>query len=171
MIILENKKLHDLIVMKDEFVDEGRANEKVIEGVEKKIAECEKKEKEITGAVKPPEDLEEKGNALLKELEAKAKELEKIANEIEQAKLNAIPDDLKSEHKVFMKEREILERKRNKIALKVQKIKDKCVPIIKKEVKPLLNDYDDIETAKTKDGKVVIETFNYLAEFYKTHKK
>jgi hypothetical protein len=71
-----------------------------------------------------------------------------------------------------MTEREKLERERNKIALKVQKIKDKIIPLIRKEVKPLLKDpFDDIETAQIKEDKVVVDTFNHIEEFKKKFKQ
>ncbi len=79
---------------------------------------------------------------------------------------------MKNDHLEVLKQKEKLERERNKVALKVQKIKDKVVPIIQKEVRPLLKDeYDDIETAKLKDGKIVIETFNHIEDFKKKFRK
>ncbi len=166
MITIENKRLHDLIVDKDLHVTQGRGISKEIENLEIKIKRIENKEKKITGSVVPPKELTDKGDELLKVLNKIDKELTEIAEGIEKAKLDAIPKEMKDEHMDLLKLRENLERDRNKVALKVQKIKDKCIPIIQKEVKPLLNDkYDDIETAKTKDGKVLITTFNHLEEF------
>jgi hypothetical protein len=79
---------------------------------------------------------------------------------------------MKDEHMQLFKDKEKLERDRNKIALKVQKIKDKVIPIIQKEVKPLLlQEYDDIETAKVKDGVVVINTFNHLEDWKAAFKR
>ena len=98
------------------------------------------------------------------------KRLEELGNLIEQQKLDAIPKDIKTAHQALMKEREELERERNKIALKVQKIKDRVVPLIQKEVKPLLKEYEDIDTAKTKDGKVTINTFNHLNDWIRAFK-
>lgn len=165
MITFENKKVHDYIVEKDKLVEIGRGISRQIEAIEKKIGIFEEKEKVITGKIIPSEELTTKGDALVRQITALHTELTKIADSINKSKLDAIPEDMATEHKALMKEREKLERERNKVALKVQKIKDRVVPIIQKEVKPLLGEYDDIETAKTKNGKVVIDTFNHLVDF------
>jgi len=170
MITLDNKKLHDLITLKDQVVGEGRAMSREIEEIERKILKFEKKEQVITAKVVPPKELTDKGEEIVKEVTKLNVELTKLANQINESKLAAIPEDMKTEHLALMKKREELERQRNKIALKVQKIKDKIIPLVQKEVKPLLNPYDDIETARTKDGKVVIETFNHIEEFKKKFK-
>lgn len=170
MITLENKRIHDFIVDKDALVNEGRKTSQKLEQVEKEILAFEAKEKEITSKVEVTE-LKEKGDALNDELTKKFEELQRIIDEIEKVKLSAVPADMKEAHTAKMKERETLERDRNRIYLKVQKIKDKVVPLIQKHVKPLLEEYDDIETAKTKDGKVIIETFNHLVDFKKKFNK
>jgi len=167
MITIEGKKLHDLIVLKDSIVAEGRAKSKEIDGINIKIKRLENKEKRITSKVKPPKELTDKGDAIVKQVTKLNVELTKIANAINESKLEAIPKEMKDEHMQLMKDREVLERDRNKLALKVQKIKDKVVPVIQKKVKPLLEKYDDIETARAKDGKVEISTFNHLEEFKK----
>jgi hypothetical protein len=64
-----------------------------------------------------------------------------------------------------MKKREELERDRNKIALKIQKFKDKLIPMLKKEIKPHLKEFEDTQTVELKDGKVVVETFDYLEDY------
>lgn len=171
MIEIENKKLFDWITLKDALVDEGRAMTLLIEKEEQKVKKCEEKEKTITGSIPPDTKLKEEGDALIKVFNATLRRIEKIGQEIEQKKMDAIPKELLNEHKAALKENERLERERNKIALKVQKVKDRIIPLVQKEVKPLLNDYDDIDTAQTKNGKVVITTFNHLQDFYKKHKK
>lgn len=168
LITLDNKRVHDYIVQKDLLVTEGRRISQDIETLEVKIKRFEDKEKVITGKVTPPKELTDKGDALTVEINKLGEELTKIADEITRSKLAAIPKEMKDGHMALLKEKEVKERDRNKIALKVQKIKDKLVPIVQKEVKPMLLDkYDDIETAKTKNGKVVISTFNHLEDFKK----
>jgi predicted nucleic acid-binding Zn-ribbon protein len=170
MITLENKKIHDLIVEKDRLVEEGRAASRALEDLQKKITGYENKERAITSKVKV-KDLEERGNVLNDECQKKFEELQKIIEQIEKKRLEAIPKDIKDEHMALLKEREKMERDLNKIALKVQKVKDRVVPLIQKEVTPLLKEYDDIETAKTKDGKVLIATFNHVDDFKSKFKK
>lgn len=167
MIEINSKRLHDLICDKDALVSTGRQISRNIEDIERKIKVFEEKEKAITGKVIPPKELTDKGDALVKQITGLNIELTKIADSINKSKMDAIPKDMLEDHKALLKDKEKLERERNKVALKVQKIKDKVVPIVQREVKPMLEDYDDIETAKVKDGKVVISTFNHLEDFKK----
>jgi len=170
-LIIENKKLYDLIVEKDILVDSGRKISRDIDTVDMKVKRIEEKEKRITGKVVPPKMLTDLGDELVKQVIAINVRLTKIANQINDSKLEAIPEDMKNEHMQLLKDKEVLERDRNKVALKVQKIKDRVIPIIQKHVKPFLAEYDDIETAKAKDGKVVISTFNHLADFKSKFKR
>ncbi len=172
MIKLENKRLYKYIVDKDELVSEGRKISQQIELIEVKIKQFEAQEMKITAKVIPPKELTDRGDALAKQMEEMGNELNKIAHQINTSKLDAVPKDIKDAHMELLKKKEGLERERNKVALKVQKIKDKVVPIIQKEVKPLLKDeFDDIETAKPKDGYIAIETFNRLEDWKKQFRK
>jgi septation ring formation regulator EzrA len=171
-ITVDNKKVYDLITAKDALVQEGRKISVEIEKLEMKCKRFEEKEKRITGKVVPPVALTDEGNKIAKELEKMAARLDEIVKQINTFKLAGVPQQMKDDHMKTLKDKEALERERNKVALKIQKIKDKVVPIIQKEVKPLLTDpYDDIETAKLKDGMVVIETFNHVEDFKKKFRK
>ena len=161
---ITNNKLVKLLKDKDELVKVGRNTSKQIEKLDAKIKICEDKERGITEKVEPKE-LGDKTDKLQAEIQAKIKQFEKLAKEIMETKLKAIPASLEKEHKDLLAEKEKLERERNKIALKVQKIKDKAVPIIKKEVAPLLKEYEDIESAEVKGDAVVIKVFSHLEEF------
>lgn len=165
MIKIQNRKLHDLIVSKDDLVTEGRKITGQMEDLEKKVRSCEDKEKKITAKIEPDAELKTEGDALVEVFNNALKRLEEIGKAIEQKKIDAIPKELIAEHKGYLKQIESLERDRNKIALKVQKIKDRIIPLIQKDVKPMLEQYDDIETAKAKDGVVIIETFNHLEDW------
>lgn len=171
MITINNKKLHDHIVAKDLLVTEGRKISQQIEEIEIKIKRFEDKEKKITAKVELPKTLTDRGDEVTKQIMKLSDELDAIGKEINDTKLAAIPKEMKADHLKLLADKEVLERDRNKVALKVQKIKDKVVPIIQKEVKPLLGEYDDIETAKTKDGQVVINAFNYLDDFKKKFRR
>ncbi len=180
MITLENKKVHDLITEKDKEVEIGRSLSREIEKLDIKIKRFEDKERKITAKVIPPKELTDKGDAVAKQIGELSDELDRIAKQINDSKLEAIPKDMKDDHMKLLKEREVLERERNKVALKVQKIKDKIVPIIQKEVKPLIQQkhlveidvgkYDDIGTAKAKDGKIIIDKFNWLDDWMKKYR-
>lgn len=165
MIKLTNKRVHDYIVQKDELVTQGRAISKKIDDIERKTKRLEDQEKRITAKVIPPKEITDRGDALVKEVQALDKELGELVQKINDSKLAAVPSTMRDEHLALLKEKEQLERDRNKIALKVQKVKDRLIPIIQKEVKPLLGDYDDIETAKAVNGEVHIATFNHLEDW------
>lgn len=165
MIEIQNPKLYDFLVKKEVLVNDGRKISREIELMEIKIRRLEEKEKKITMKVRPPKDKEERGNQIVKEIERLDKEMSKLLKEIDDARLAAVPKEMKDEHLQLLKDKEVKERERNKIALKIQKIKDRVIPVIQKHVKPLLGEYEDIETAQIKDGKVVINTFNYLEEW------
>lgn len=169
-MIIDNKKIFDYLSQKEELITEGRKISKQIEDVERHIAEIDRKERKITSKVEPKE-LIDRGNEIKEQVNKLIKELDKIGVQIQDTKLAAIPEDVKKKHYALRAEKEAFERERNKIALKVQKVKDKVVPLIKKEVKPLLNEYEDIETAEIKGGKVTIKVFSHLDEFKKRFKK
>lgn len=165
MITLENKKLHDLIVTKDSIVEDAREISRKIEMIEIKVKRFEEKEKKITSKVTPPKELTDRGDEVAAQIARLSDELDMIAKQINDSKLEAVPKEMKDEHLQLLKDKEGLERDRNKIALKVQKYKDKMIPILKKEIKPLLKPYEDTETVKAKDGKVLVTVFNYLDDF------
>lgn len=171
MIELTNKKLHDLVVLKDELVWNGRAISQTIEDKEKKVKAFEEKEKKITAKIVPPKELTDKGDSIALQIGKLSDELDAIAKQINDSKLEAVPKEMKEEHMQLLKEIEGHERDRNKIALKVQKLKDKMIPILKKEVQPLLGEYEDTETVKAKDGKVLVTVFSYLEDFKKRFKR
>lgn len=179
MIEIESKKIAELITAKDDLVTEGRKITGQMEDLEKKVHKCEDKEKAITAKEKPDETLKAEGDALVEVFNNTLKRLEEVGQAIEKKKMDAIPKELIDEHKGYLKEIEKLERDRNKIALKVQKIKDRVIPLIQKEVVPKfvkrevtvdMSKFDDIETAKVKDGKVVIHTFNHLDDWKRKFK-
>lgn len=168
-ITIENKKLYDLIEMKDGLVKIGRKISSELETLEFKIKKYQDKEKVITAKTEP-KDLMTRGEIIRLELDRAMKEFEKIAEEIQKTKLEAVPKNIKDEHFALMKKREEMERERNKIALKIQKIKDKLVPILKKEITPFLQEYEDTESVELKEGKILVKTFNYLENWKKAFK-
>lgn len=170
MLKIKNAKLVKYLTDKEDLVKQGRSVSKEIEKIELKIQEIDKLEREITSKVHP-EELLIKGEELKKKIEAEIEELKKIGKEIEDIKIKAIPEDMVKKHYALRDEKEKLETDRNKIALKIQKIKDRVIPIIQKEVKPHLQEFDDIETAIVKNNEVWVTTYNRLEEFKKSFKK
>ena len=65
---------------------------------------------------------------------------------------------------------EKIEKERAKIGMQIQKRKDKIIPLVEKEVKPKLGEYEDIETVTiNKSGEVEVKVFNHLEEFKKAY--
>lgn len=161
---IENKKIFGYLKDKDTLVKEGRKISQTIDDIQSEIMKLEADEREITGKVEPKELIEE-GTKLQVEINASINKLEKLAKKIEQEKLDAIPADIKKKHLALIDKKQEKERERNKVALKVQKIKDRVVPMIKKEVTPHLEQYEDIETAVVKGQKVEIQIFSHLEQW------
>lgn len=170
MIILDNPKLVQMLKDKEIIVNEGRKISIELDFVQKDISDFEAKERKITLKVNPRAKIEA-GNKLKFDINKKLKELEKLGKEIEKEKLAAIPKDIKDKHIALLKKKADLENQRNKLALKVQKIKDRLIPIVQRDVKPQLKEYEDIETAKVVDDKVEITTFSYLEDWKKNFNK
>ena len=159
-----NKKLHALLQEKDELVKQGRKLSAKVDITNLKIQKNEEKQRKYTNECEPKE-LIEKGNALAVVIEQNLTELENLQKEIHKLKIEAIPPAIAKEFEDLKVELDGYENARNKIALKVQKIKDRAVPIIQKEVKPYLEEFDDIDTAELKGEKIIVKTFNHLEKY------
>lgn len=164
IIHLENKKLEKLLTDRDVLLDDLLKVLNYLDKLEIKIKRFETLEKRITEKVEA-KDLTEKGEAIIKKMEALNNEVVKIGKEISALKLAAIPAKMKEDHEALMKERAEKEQERNKIGLKIQKYKDRIIPITQKEMKPLLGEFEDFESVKLKKDKITIETFDRLEEF------
>lgn len=166
MITIDNKKLHDYLMEKDSLVKQGRGVSVEIEALEKKIQSYQNKEKVITSRVECKEEqvlIEEKS----KLVEALFKEVDALADTIREKKLAGVPENIRKEHMALLEKRKALETERNKFALKVQKIKDRVKPIIQKEMKPILKEYEDINTVVLNKGKIEVEVFSHLEDWKK----
>jgi uncharacterized protein YoxC len=164
MIVIINKKLREYLVEKDEIVKKARKISVELEVVDKTLEEMKTEQRKFTEECIPSE-LIAKGDALKDKINKEIEELEKIGKEIQDVKVAAIPKEKVKAYEEMKKTKEGMEQDRAKLALKVQKIKDRVAPIIHKEMKPHLGEYDDIETATLKGEKILVETFNYLEEW------
>lgn len=170
IIQIKDKRVLKHLQDKDELVKTGRRISDELERIETKILSCETKEKKIT-AERQDKELGDKAEALKAQINELVKEFEKVASDITLDKLSAIPKDLEKTHRDLMALKEEKERERNKIALKVQKIKDRVIPLIHKEVKPQLEQYEDIQTAEIVKGEVVVKLYSKLEEWKETYHK
>lgn len=165
MIEIENAKMFEWISLKEELIEDGLKVIKLMEKEDARIKSFEGQEKMITGSVKPNKELKEEGDKLIEVFNKTMKRLEEIGNAIENEKLKAIPAKLLSDHKESLKTREQLQRDLKKIENKIQKVKDRLIPLIKKTVKPLLQEFDEVDTPTLKNGKVVFTTYNLLEDY------
>lgn len=170
MIKIKNSKLKDYLLLKDQLVAQGRKMSADIEALDLEIEALNNDEKEITVKVNP-EELIKKGEDINAQIQTLVTELEAVVKEIQDIKIKAIPKDMYDRHYALRDKKEKLERERNKIALKIQKIKDRVVPIITKEVKPKLKEFEDIEKTEIVGDEIVVTLFDRLEEFKKTFKK
>lgn len=161
---LQQPKILEYLRQKDDWVQKGRAISEQIEQIEQEIQELDTQEKTFTTACEPKELLEE-GKSIQEQINALILRLQEVSTKIQDEKIGSIPKDMVDRHYKLRDSKEKLERERNKIALKVQKIKDKVIPLVRKAVIPLLEEYDDIERAEIVDNEVVVTTFNHLEEF------
>lgn len=169
-IKIKDKRVLKYLQDKDELVKSGRRISDEITRIETKITDCETKEKKIT-ANRQNAELGNKAEELKTQINALIKEFEKVASDITVDKLSAIPKELEKTHKDLLKLKEDREQERNKIALKVQKIKDRVIPIIHKEVKPQLVEYEDIQTAEIVKDEVVVKIYSKLEEWKEAYQK
>lgn len=169
-IEIENKKMVEWIEAKDVLLNEGLAVLKQLEKVESEITSFQNKEKMITGKISPDATLKEEGDRLANEHAIIEKRLDEIIQSIEKKKMDAIPEKLLADHKEALKKRENLKRDMKKIENKIQKIKDRLVPLMKKEIKPLLQEFDDVDTPTIVKGKVVFPVYNHLENFKRQYR-
>lgn len=79
-------------------------------------------------------------------------------------------EELVTQGRALTTDIEKLEKERAKIGMQIQKRKDKIIPLVEKAVKPLLGEYEDIETVTiNKDGEVEVKVFNHMEEFKKAY--
>lgn len=82
-------------------------------------------------------------------------------------KKGALIDDARA----ISKKIEELENDRRKVGLQVQKLKDKIIPLVHKETKDLLGEYEEISEVEPKDGEVIIKTVDVLENFKRDYKE
>lgn len=163
---IDNPKVAGMIGEKDDLVKIGISISKEIEKIEKQIEVQNDKERKYTEKVTPEiQAIIDLGDAAEKELQERMNNLEKLGNDIMKMKLALIPKDVMEKHYALRAEKEGKERERNKIGLKVQKFKDRLVPMIRKILVDVLDEYEDTETVQVKNGKLEIVIFSHLEEW------
>lgn len=166
IVKLDNPKLKDLILQKNDLVLSGR---KIAEEIDLLGGSMKETENKLI-AEESKVDVSE----LRAELKAKAKlitdimvEAQAIEKEIYKKIKANTPQELRDEYDALAKEKEEKERELNKIGHKVQKVKDKIIPLVHKIGKPYLEDeFEDFSTTKLdKNNEPYIEIYSKLEEW------
>lgn len=170
-VVLTDKKLTRLITEKADMVLEGR---KLSEGIDAVQAEMEAIDKEVQAieSTVQVDDLRADAEELTKEFNAVMDKMEKNQQKVRERLLEIVPKELREKYDAKKKEKDSLELERNKIALKVQKWNDKIIPLGRKLMKPFIrNEYEDYDTLRLENGKVVATLFSHLADFKRSFEK
>jgi hypothetical protein len=170
-IIIQNKKLKDLLEKKTEAVISGR---EISEEIEQKEMEMKKIDEEIQGIEKSVDlkDLENKAKAVTDKMNAVYAEMQAVEKEIFARLKSKVPPDLGVSYDEKKRVKEQWEQERNRMGLKIEKIKDLLIPLIKKQAKPLLNsEFEDVIDARLENGEVIFEIVDYIDQFKEAKRK
>lgn len=169
IVTLENPKLEKLLKEKSALVDSGRMTSEEIEVLEKEMDVIDKQIQELEHKV-DISDINKQADIITKRFDDIVKEMEIVKNRIYERMRDQVPPELKNVYDQKKKEKDILEEARNKTALKVQQKNDKIIPLTRKLMKPFLqNEFEDYDTIRIENGKVVGTIFNHLEDFQKRH--
>lgn len=166
IVRLDDAKLKDLILKKNDLVLEGRKVAEEIDLIKQAQDSVDKKlvaeEKKVDN-----KDLVEKGNAIVKKIEALAQELNAVQKDIYERVKSYTNPQFREEYETLEKQKQDKEKELNKLGHKVQKVKDKIIPIVQKLGKPYLEDeWEDFNTTKLdKDGIPILEIYSKLEEW------
>ncbi len=164
-ITLENPKLKKLLDEKGELITIGRAKSEEIEVVEKQMEELDVKIQEEEKKVDIT-DLDERVKTTTEKVNQAVIEMDEIKKEVYARMKAQVPNELHAEYDALKDSKDKLETERNKIAIKAQKYSDKIIPLARKLMKPFLEDtYEDYETVKVEEGKIVATIFSHLEDF------
>ena len=164
---IDNPKLIRLVEEKAAMVLEGRKVSEDIEATEEEMNKIDLEVQAIEATVeagdlkKEAEELTKEFNAVMAKMENNQKELRRRLHEI-------VPQEKKDQYDALKKTKDEFEQKRNKIALKISKWNDKIIPLARKIMKVFIkNEYEDYDSLRMENGKVVGTIFNHLEDWKK----
>lgn len=164
-IILDNSKLKTLLEEKGELIKVGRAKTNRIEEIETKMVIIDQKVVEEEKKVDISDLLDEE-KEITKVVERAIEKMKDIKKRIFERMKDKVDSALHTEYEELNKEKEKLEAERNKIAIKAQKFNDKIIPLGRKLMSPYIQDeFEDYDTLRLEDGKVVATIFSHLNDF------
>lgn len=161
-ITIDNPKLKTLLEKKTELVLEGREISAEIDEKAQQMENIDKaiQEKEKTANIAELDPIIADIN---KRMEGLMAEMDSVKQEIFKRCKAVVPPNMAIDYEQAKSDKEGLENKRNKVGLKIQKLKDRIIPMVQKEVKPLLtDDFEDLGDVRVENGEVVIDIISHL---------
>lgn len=166
-ISIDNAKLTKLLAEKEELILDGRAKSMEIDALEGEMDEIEK---ELITAERAVDISEFKLEAeeLTKQYNELMAKMESVNTRTREKMMAGTSDELRTKYDETKAKKELLEKERNKIALKAQQKSDKIIPLARKEMKKFLeNEYEDYDSLRMENGRVVGTIFNHLEDWKK----
>lgn len=170
-IKIENKKLFNLLTEKGDLINTGREISDKVESYEKEMEELDLKVQEAEKKVDIT-DLTDKEKEISDRVQKCIDDMNAVKQEIYKRMSEQVDHSLHEAYEEVKKKKEQAEEIRNKIAIKIQKYNDKIIPLSRTLMKPFIEDeYEDYETIKIEDGKIVATIFSHLDDFKNNFKK
>lgn len=166
-VTLEDAKLEKLLREKADMVLDGRKLSEDIDEKEREMGEIDKEVQEVEATVQV-DDLRTEAEVLTKEFNSVMSRMEENQKKVRERMHQIVPQELKDKYENKKKEKEELESQRNKVALKIQKWNDKIIPLARKVMATFIqNEYEDYDTLRIENGKVVGTIFNHFEDWRK----
>ena len=164
---IDNSKLIRLVEEKAAMVLNGRKISEDIEAVEQEMEKIDLEVQAIEATIEA-DDLKKEAEELTKEFNAVMAKMEDNQKELRRRLHIIVPQEKKDQYDAVKKTKEELEQTRNKIALKISKWNDKIIPLARKVMKVFIqNEYEDYDSLRLENGKVVGTIFNHLEDWKK----
>jgi hypothetical protein len=170
-VVLESDKLRQLLQEKTDLVLEGREMSQEIEFIENSMKAIDGEIQSIERLV-DTKDIDVKAKEITDEMNAILDRAKTVKEELRDRLKVAVPSALIAQYEENEKNKTILEEERNKVALKVQKKNDKIIPLGRKLMAPYLQDeFEDYDTLRLEEGKVIATIFSHMEMFKQNHAK
>lgn len=168
IVAIDNSKLVRMVKEKADMVLEGRKISEDIEVVQQEMDAIDLEVQAIEAAVDVA-DLKVQAEELTKEFNAVMAKMEDNQKEVRKRLHLIVPQELKDKYDAVKKTKEEFESKRNKVALKISKWNDKIIPLARKVMKTFIqNEFEDYDSLRLENEKVVGTIFNHLEDWKKT---
>lgn len=164
-ISIENDKLRDLLKEKGDFILSGRELTDQIEACDLEMKAADEAIQAIERAVDKT-DIDERAKLITEEMNVVMAKMSDLKTELISRLKAAVSPEAIQVYEDAKKRKEVLEGERNKVGLKVQQFNDKIIPLARKAMKPFLNDeFEDYDSLRLEDGKVVGTIFSHMETF------